>query len=118
MNTTLKHILLLIIRILVGAFIAWAGLQKLLNMDATITNMAAYFSLSPFVVWLVSLGELLGGLGILLGVWTQVAAIAVAIIMAGAVYYTKGEMMSPIYLLIGSLVLAYTGAGKYAVKSK
>lgn len=117
MKTSLKHIALLIIRILVGGFIAWAGIQKLTNMDATIANMATYFNLSPFIVWLVSLGELVGGIAVLLGAWTQIGAALIAIIMAGAIYYTAGKAQAPIYLFAGSLLLTFVGGGKFSVKS-
>jgi uncharacterized membrane protein YphA (DoxX/SURF4 family) len=113
MNTQIKNIALLIIRILVGGMIAWAGIQKLMDMNMTLANMSNYFQLSAPVVWAVTLGEVAAGLGILFGVYTKVAAIGAAIIMAGAVYYTKGEAMSPILLLLGSVVLIFTGGGKY-----
>jgi len=115
MNTQLKYTILLLIRIAVGGMIAWAGVQKLMNVDM-MTNMFAQMGLSATIFWLVSVGELLAGLGVLLGVYTQIAAVGTAIIMAGAIYYTGGSMMTPIYLLIGSLVLIYTGSGKYAIK--
>lgn len=116
MKTNTKHIVLLIIRILVGGIIAWAGVQKLMNMDSTSSMMAAYFGLSVPVVWAVSVGELLAGLGILFGVYAQVASVGAAIIMAGAIYYTKGSMLQPVFLLIGSIILIFTGSGKFALK--
>ena len=117
MQTQIKNIALLIIRILVGGMIAYAGIQKLMNMDMTLVNMANYFQLSAPVVWAVTLGEIAAGLGIIFGVYTKIAAIGAAIIMAGAVYYTKGTMMDAILLLVGSLVLIFTGAGKYSLKA-
>lgn len=116
MNTQLKYTLLLILRIAVGGMIAWAGIKKLMDMDAAISGLTAGFGLSLYVIWAVVLGEVLAGLGILFGVYTQIAAVGAAIIMAGAVYYTGGNTMTPIYLLIGSLVLVYTGSGAYAFK--
>ncbi len=116
MNTQTKHIVLLIIRILVGGLIAWAGVQKLMNMESTVAMFGAYFGLSLSITWAVSVGELLAGLGILFGVYTQVASAGAAIIMAGAVYYTKGAMLTPIFLLIGAVVLIFTGSGKFALK--
>jgi uncharacterized membrane protein YphA (DoxX/SURF4 family) len=110
-----KHILLLIIRLLVGGILAYAGIVKLMNMDMTIEAMAP-LGLSAAVLWIVAIGETLAGLGIVFGVFTQVAAAGAAIIMAGAVYYTGGKMMDTIFLLIGSLILIYTGSGKYALR--
>jgi uncharacterized membrane protein YphA (DoxX/SURF4 family) len=115
MNTNIKNTILLIIRIAVGGMIAYAGIMKLMDMDTTVAKMSG-MGLSAGVVWAVALGELLAGLGVLFGVYTQVAAVGTAIIMAGAVYYTKGTMMPPIYLLLGSLVLIFMGSGKFAIK--
>lgn len=117
MQTQIKNIALLIVRILVGGIIAWAGLQKLMNIDMTLVNMSNYFQLSAPVVWAISIGELAAGLGIIFGVYTKVAAAGAAIIMAGAVYYTKGTMIDAILLLVGSIVLIFTGAGKYSLKA-
>lgn len=115
MNTKTKNIILLIIRILVGGMLAWAGLQKLMNADMVSEIFANNMGLSTPIFWAVALGEFLAGLGVLFGVYTQVAAAGVAIIMAGAVYYSKGQM-DAILLLVGSLVLIYTGSGSYACK--
>lgn len=116
MNTNIKHIILLIIRLLVGGFIAYHAYLKVIDIDGTITALGQYFGLSASVVWLVTIGEVLASLGIIFGVFTQVAAAGAAIIMAGAVYYTKGASMEPIWLLLGSLILIYTGSGRYALR--
>ncbi len=116
-----KHILLLILRIIVGGMIAFAGIMKLLDMGMTALYFAGMGITSSAVVWLVAVGETLAGLGILFGVYTQIAAAAAAIIMAGAVYYTSvyagpTEVASVTVLLVGSLILMYTGSGKFAIK--
>ena len=46
MKTNIKNTILLIVRILVGAMIAYAGYSKLTNMDATIGMFQTYFNLS------------------------------------------------------------------------
>lgn len=110
-----KHIILFILRIAVGGMIAFAGIMKLLNAGASIEQFAM-MGLNSTIFWLVAGGETLAGLGLVFGVYSQIAAAGAAIIMAGAVYYTGGTMVSPILLLIGSLVIMYTGSGKYAIK--
>lgn len=110
-----KHIILLILRILVGGMIAYAGIMKLLNIDATIEQFAS-MGLNSIVFWLVAVGETVAGIALVLGIYSQAAAAATAIIMAGAVYYTSATMVSPILLLLGSILIMYTGSGKYAVK--
>lgn len=115
-----KHITLLILRIIVGGMMAFAGIMKLLDMGMT-TQYFASMGLSAPIAWLVSIGETLAGLGILFGVFTQIAAAAIAIIMAGAVYYTSiyatsTEVTTTSIFLVLSLILMYTGSGKYAIK--
>ena len=115
MNSKTKHIILLLIRLAVGGIILQHGVEKLMDMDKFISMLGEYFGLSAGVIWAVALGETLAGLGIIFGVYTQTAAIGAGIIMAGAVYYTKAQAMDAILLLIGSLVLIYTGSGSYAI---
>lgn len=98
----------------------FAGVMKLLDMGTT-TGYFASMGLSSTVAWLVSLGETFAGLGILFGVYTQIAAAAIAIIMSGAVYFTSmyatsTEVTTTSLFLVASLILMYTGSGKYAVK--
>ncbi|MBC7982033.1 DoxX family membrane protein, partial [Candidatus Parcubacteria bacterium] len=100
MNTNIKNIILLIIRVVAGGLLAWAGYMKLSNMDATITALGGMTGLSAGYIWAVALGELAAGLGIVFGVWTRLAAAGAAIIMIGAVYYTKGQDMKAIEILV------------------
>lgn len=115
MKTNIKNIILLVVRILVGGMIAWAGYMKLMDMDKTIGAFSQYFGLSSGITWAVSVGELLAGLGLVFGVWTRLAAAGSAIIMVGAVYYTKGQAVDVIVLLVASLALLFVGGGKWAL---
>jgi uncharacterized membrane protein YphA (DoxX/SURF4 family) len=115
MKTNIKNIILLVVRILVGGMLVWAGYMKLMDMDKTIGAFSQYFGLSSGITWAVSVGELLAGLGLVFGVWTRLAAVGSAIIMAGAVYYTKGQAVDVIVLLVASLVLLFVGGGKWAL---
>ncbi len=115
MKTNIKNIILLIIRILVGGMIAYAGYKKLLDMDKTIVGLGAFTGLSSGFIWAIALGELVSGLGIIFGVWTSLAALGSVVIMIGAVYFTKGENMSALLLLIGSILLAIVGGGKWTL---
>jgi len=115
MNRNIKNIILLIVRILVGGMIAYAGYTKLTDMNRTIAMMTAMTGLSEGIAWAVALGELASGLGIVFGVWTRLAALGAVIIMTGAVYFTKGENMLALLLLIGSISLTITNGGKWAL---
>lgn len=113
MNTKITNIILLIIRILTGAVLIYASYIKLINMDQTIGTFNQYFGLSETTTWFVTIGEMLTGLGILLGVWTKVAAFGSIIIMGGAVYYAKD--VNAVILLVLSILLFITGSGRFAV---
>jgi putative oxidoreductase len=115
MNKNIKNTILLIIRILVGGIIAYAGYKKLLDMEQTVVSMRAMTGLSAATIWLVALGEFMSGLGIIFGIWTRLAALGVLVIMLGAVYFTRGENTPSILLLIGSILLIITGGGKWVL---
>ncbi len=117
MNNTnnIKNTILLIIRILVGGIIVYSGFTKLMNMDQAISELTGLTGLPVWTVWLVALGELLAGLGVLFGVWTRLATLGVIVIMTAAVYYTGGQDMSALLLLIGGITLLMTGGGEWAM---
>lgn len=115
MNTNIKNIILLIIRVVAGGLLAWAGYMKLSNMDSTIMMLGGMTGLSAGYIWAVALGELAAGLGIVFGVWTRLAAAGAAIIMIGAVYYTKGQDVKAIEILVAAVILAVVGGGKWAL---
>lgn len=115
MNKNIKNTILLIIRILVGGMISYAGYIKLINMDQAVVTMGELTGLPAGIIWAVALGEFVSGLGIVLGVWTRLAALGTVVIMIGAVYFTKGQEMSALLLLIGSIMLAIVGGGKWAL---
>lgn len=116
-----KHVTLLILRLLVGGMLAYSGIMKLLNMSVITEYFAGMGITSPLIVWAVAIGETLAGLGMVFGVYTQIAAAGAAIIMAGAVYYssvyaTSAEVTTTSILLVASVILMYTGSGKIALK--
>ena len=115
MNTNTKNTILLIIRLVVGGFIAWSGFMKLMNIDQTIQAFSQSFDLSPWLTWSVAIGELISGLGLIFGIWTRLAAAGALIIMIGAVYYTKAQVMDAILLLVGSTFLTIVGGGNWVL---
>jgi putative oxidoreductase len=115
-NSKKKNIALLILRILVGGMFVFAGLMKFIDMPQTILMMST-MGINETVVWMVSIGEVLAGLGVLAGVYTKVAALGIAIIMAGAIVLTKGNIMTILFFVL-ALLLMYQGGGDYQVKFK
>src|SRR5687768_8707618 len=84
-TTHLTDIGLLILRIGIGAAMLHAGLLKVFSFEATTGFMeAGGWTPSTFAALMVTATELLGGIGLLLGVLTPLAACAVIAAMIDA----------------------------------
>ncbi len=111
---------LLLLRFAVGAIFIYHGVTKWGNPDATT------------VMTILKFAEPIGGIAIILGVLTQLAALGLAIIMVGAVYMkstgfgqapfdllgTFGKWEFDMMILASCIVLFLTGAGMYSVDAK
>lgn len=109
---------LLIIRVVVGAIFVHHGWMKLAN-EAMPLGLMAHIGFAPFWAYVITAVELLGGLMLILGVCTRIAAVALAIAMFVALVFvalpSRGFAGSEfeLVLLFTSLGLALTGAGKF-----
>jgi putative oxidoreductase len=115
-----KHdTLTLLARIIIGGIFAYAGWLKVSDMAMVISSFEP-MGLNAIVAYAVSYGELLGGIALVLGLYARAAALGLAIIMAGAVYFTWGMgfqvYSSPLGLLGGLFALAAAGAGSYTIR--
>jgi putative oxidoreductase len=117
---------LLILRIGVGAAMIQAGLVKALDFGATTGFMeSGGWSLPTLAALMVTIAETAGGVGLILGLLTPLAACAVvgAMICAWAVNVSAGAFWSepfnvPFLLFIGAATLLFTGAGAYSVDAR
>jgi uncharacterized membrane protein YphA (DoxX/SURF4 family) len=117
---------LLILRIGVGAAVVQAGLIKALDFGTTADYMeAGGWRLPTIGALMVTIAETLGGIGLILGVLTPLAACAVAgaMICAWAVNVSQGAFWSepfnvPFLLFVGATTLLLTGAGAYSVDAR
>lgn len=115
---------LLLIRIALGLGFVMHGTQKLQSMPGIIKFFGS-LGLPPFMAWLVALTETFGGIAILLGWYTQFAALAISAIMVVAIALVKlkkgylggGYELELTYLLI-ALGLAFAGPGKHSGDEK
>lgn len=110
-----------LIRLGLGLVFVIHGWGKLSHMQDTIAFFAT-LGLPAFIVYLVSLGEFIGGIAMIIGVYTKWAGFGIAIIMAGAVYFMWGKGFSggyelPLVLLLTSLGVAFTGPGTATIHS-
>jgi putative oxidoreductase len=125
-STTLADLGLLILRIGVGAAMIQAGLIKAFDFSTTAGFMeSGGWSLPTFAALMVTVAETAGGIGLILGVLTPLAACAVvgAMICAWAVNVSAGAFWSepfnvPFLLFIGATTLLFTGAGAYSVDAR
>ena len=111
---------LLVLRIGVGAIFIFTGWMKVSDLTATVGQFGS-MGFAPFWAYLVSFVELGGGIAVLLGIYTRVAAKLLAIIMIVAIYVLRGNIMmamTPFSLFFSSLALTLAGGGKYTLISK
>lgn len=117
---------LLILRIGVGAAILQAGLIKAFDFSTTVEFMAAGGWRAPTLAALmVTTAETLGGIALILGVLTPLAAFAViaAMIDAWAVNVSTAAFWSqpfnaPFLIGVGATALLFAGAGANSVDAR
>jgi len=118
-----SDIALLLIRIGLGAVFIAHGLSKISNMNDTPGTISFFASvgLPVFFAYLVAYVELLGGLSMVLGIFTGWAGIALAIIMVVAIGLVKiskgfvGGYEFELVLFLSSLAISLAGPGSYAL---
>ena len=113
----------LLLRLVVAGIFIYHGLPKLKNSKA----MGAGIGMPAGAVLLIGLVEALGGLAVALGFWIQLAAIGLAVVMIGAIYYKVSKWHVPFYsqsstgweydliLLAVALFMLTHGAGNLAL---
>jgi putative oxidoreductase len=117
----------LLLRIVTGIIFVVHGYDKVVTTG--IGNVAGFFAgvnipLPEISAFLVSYGELLGGIALILGVFTHWIAKLNVIIMLGAIFFVhlengysnaeKGYEYA-LLILVVNIVIATMGAGKYSV---
>jgi putative oxidoreductase len=125
-TTALADIGLLILRIGLGAAMLQAGLRKAFDFGTTAGFMeTGGWRPSTFAALMVTTAETIGGIGLLFGVLTPLAACAViaAMVDAWAVNVAVGAFWSdpfnaPFLIALGAVTLLFTGAGGYSVDAK
>ena len=125
-NTGLTDTGLLVLRLGVGGAALQAGLIKAFDFSATSQFMTeAGWRLPKFAAFMVTAAETLGGIGLLLGALTPLAACAVlsAMLCAWAVNVSAAAFWSepfnvPFLIGIGAAALLFTGAGGLSVDGR
>ena len=108
---------LLVLRIGVGAIFIFSGYMKASDMAGTV-GFFATVGFSAFWAYLVTAVELLGGLGVLLGVRTRFFAMFLTVVMIVAIYLLRTNMtmvMTPLSVFFSTLTLFFAGGGSYSL---
>lgn len=126
---------LLAIRIGIGFIFIATGYMKVSDLAGTVAFFGT-LGFAPFWAYLVSFVELIGGIAVLLGVFTCIASALLTIIMAVAVYTlfpnlqmlefpTIGYIisgvqmaMTPLAVFFSTLALTIAGGGRYSFMKK
>jgi putative oxidoreductase len=117
---------LLVLRIATGATMLQAGLIKAFDFNTTVGFMeSGGWRLADLAAFMVTSAETLGGIGLLLGALTPLAACAViaAMLDAWAVNVSTGAFWSqplnvPFLVAFVAAALLFTGAGAYSVDAR
>lgn len=114
-----KNLAVLIVRLIIGGIFITTGWMKVSDMVATVGFFDS-LGIASFLAYVVSYAELIGGILIVLGLWTEIATGVLAIIMLVAIYYVRSMgfqgFMGPLAVLAGLISLISSGAGLYALK--
>jgi putative oxidoreductase len=118
---------LLILRVVLGIIMIYHGWPKVTNLGGTIEGMAGMGVPAPAVAAIfATVAEVVGGLLMVLGAFTDIAGLMFAIDMLGAITFVhakngfsvaKGGMEWPLLLVAAALAIALAGPGRYAVGS-
>ena len=116
-----SNLALLITRVIIGGIFVAAGWMKIVDM-ANVVGFFETLGLAAYVAYIVSYAELLGGILIILGLWADIAAWVLGIIMLGAIYFSRSMgfagVMGPLAVLAGLISIIGSGVGHYSVKMK
>lgn len=117
----------LLLRLGVGGLMLFHGIHKMINGFQGIKDLLSANNL-PEILWIgVPIGEILAPLCILIGVFTRISALLVAITMFFSIYlahaaevFQLGQSGAPVIelnllYLLAALALFFIGAGRYAL---
>lgn len=119
----------LLLRVTLGAlFLAHAGLKLFVFTPAGTAQFFGSVGLPPALAYVTIAGEVLGGIALILGLWTRGVAIALTPILLGAIFTVHGPAgfffdnahggwEYPAFWIIALIVQAMLGDGAYALRS-
>lgn len=129
MQSNLEDVAKLLLRLLVGVLLLLHGVHKIFTGVGGIGNMLAAHQMPAGLAYAVYLGEVVGPILIILGIWVRIGGllafinmvVAVLLTHGGAVFYLNSHggwviELEAFYGICG-LVVAMLGAGIYSLGS-
>ncbi|HEY3644325.1 MAG TPA: DoxX family protein [Gammaproteobacteria bacterium] len=120
----------LLLRVLVGGLLLLHGFHKLVNGPGDVTSILTAHGVPGFLAYAVYLGEVVGPVLMVLGVYTRIGALLVLANMLVAVLATRGLNLWHLnehggwgieleaFYGFGALCVALLGAGAYSAAGK
>jgi putative oxidoreductase len=111
-----------------GLFLAHAGLKLFVFTPAGTAGFFESVGLPPGLAYLTIAAEVLGGIALVLGLWTRLVAVALTPILLGAIFTVHGAAgfffnnpnggwEYPAFWAVALVVQALLGDGAYALRS-
>lgn len=122
-----KNFALVLARVIIGVVFIMAGWGKFQNVEMVSGMFEGWgFPAPTFFVWVTALVEFVGGIGLVLGVFTKLWSLLLAVTMLVAllaVHVPQGHdfkeaMQLPLVLLAANMVLSSVGGGDWKAWSK
>lgn len=112
---------LLVLRLALGTIFIVHGWAKFASMGQT-KEFFMMFHIPVFLAYVVAFVELVGGLFIIFGMFTQIVGILLAVVIICAVWIVKSKFplsMAEIDLMVfaSAIALAFSGSGKYSLNT-
>lgn len=129
-TSTLDDLGKLVLRLTVGILLLFHGIAKLRYGISGIESMVVARGLPAFFSWAVYIGEVVAPLMLILGLYTRVAGLIVAINMLFAIALAHAGHLGQFgntggwrlelqgMYLFGGMVIAMLGAGRYAIGNR
>ena len=122
-----KNLALLLARVAVGVIFILAGWGKFQDMDAVVSMFDGWgFPAAAFFAWLTALVEFVGGIGLVLGIFTKLWSMLLGVTMLVAilaVHVPGGHDFNsvtrlPLALFAATVAMSSVGGGMWKVWSK
>lgn len=111
-----------------GLFLAHAGLKLMVFTPAGTAKFFASLGLPPALAYATITAEVIGGIALILGVWTRIVALALTPILLGAIATVHGQAgfffdsanggwEYPAFWIVALIVQALLGGGAFELRA-